>query len=182
MTGSGSTGLISGQATPGTHKQLRTAHCGCQAEGCSDIFRGVVQIYFLTVLYLLYGAGMIIRFEAGGRVRGVWELRRLFDNHRWCRVILIAGGIILDLLLLFFPYYPGPMFIGDVVPAANILGLIVLYISKASSHGARKMIRDRSESVISYSGRLLEAGQSFFGFLTLATAIIHFAVPSLVLF
>ncbi|MGX8681647.1 MAG: hypothetical protein ACSW74_03195, partial [Spirochaetales bacterium] len=65
------------------------------------------------------------------------------------------------------PISPGPVILGDVLPASNII-LVILYFLKNLG---------KNETVVEYNNGKRNA----LGFVTLGVALIHFLFPSIVI-
>ncbi len=97
------------------------------------------------------------------------ELER---NRRFLNLFFLTGCLT-SLLLLFFPSYPGPMILGDLIPS-----LVVLYNTLYFYITIRRREKDgRTEYLdASRAGRRIVLAR-----ISLLTALLHFLLPSFVL-
>ncbi|MFA6688408.1 MAG: hypothetical protein ACOX6K_09120 [Sphaerochaetaceae bacterium] len=152
----------------------------------------MIQVYFLSVAYLLVGAGLLLVDQYGGRLLLLIRLRSSFRNSKTFRAITIFGGLALVILLLVFPIPPGPKVLGDLVPAMNIMALWVWFVSQSISlsrsrkaesvaEDDEQSAKNREEDMLSYTSSLIETNKRNFGIATLVVACLHFMVPMSVL-
>ncbi|MDY0288850.1 MAG: hypothetical protein RBR15_08505 [Sphaerochaeta sp.] len=139
-----------------------------------------MQIYLLSIAYLLVGAGILLSDAYGGRFALLLSLRYLFRTKKAFRTVLIIAGFALGLALGFFPVAPGPPLLGDLIPLANTALLTLWYISHALRHTEGDEIVDE-QSVLKATGQYFEKNRRNFGFITLVVAVLHFLVPMSVL-
>ncbi|WP_320130732.1 hypothetical protein [uncultured Sphaerochaeta sp.] len=140
----------------------------------------MIQIYLLSVLYLLLGAGFLLSDSYGVRFSLLLSLRYYFRNSKRFRRILILGGIFLVVMLCLYPVDPGPTFLGDLFPMINILGLTLWYIFKAF-RSDEPTVGDDNNSVLEATGQYFEKNKRVLGYCTILIAVLHFLVPVSVL-
>lgn len=153
----------------------------------------MMQVYFLSIVYLLIGAGMLLVDYYGGRLLLLIRLRSAFRSNRLFRLLILVGGLLLVVLLLLFPSPPGPRILGDLIPAVNILALWIWFLSQAVSVSKKRdgntpsnvddesSSRDREDDMLRYTSSLIETNKKNFGLVTLVVATLHFLVPMSVL-
>ena len=124
----------------------------------------IAQTYFLSILYLLLGASLLLADFWGMRFPLLLSLRYAF------RICLALG---------FFPYPPGPALLGDFVPLLNCFCLLVYYLYQ-SLRGMDKHT-ESEQTVLDTTGLYMERNKRNVGYLTLAVAVLHFLAPQLVL-
>lgn len=76
-----------------------------------------MQIYLLTVLYLLFTGLFLLIDNYREYLAFLIRYRHLLLASVRARAVSGALGLILSVLNLFFPSYPGPMYLGDLLPA-----------------------------------------------------------------
>ena len=139
-----------------------------------------MQIYFLSIAYLLLGAGFLLSDMYGGRVALLLSLRYVFRTKKRFQKTMIYLGFALSFALGFFPMAPGPRLLGDLIPMANTILLTFWYVF----HALRSTDEDESlegKSVLETTGQYFEKNKRNFGFLTCLVALLHFLVPMSVL-
>ncbi|HKL57783.1 MAG TPA: hypothetical protein VJ854_05230 [Sphaerochaeta sp.] len=139
-----------------------------------------MQIYLLSIAYLLVGAALLLSDAYGGRFALLLSLRYLFRTKRVFRVFLIIAGLVLCLALGCFPVAPGPRLLGDFIPLANTVFLTFWYISHALRH-IEQDEKPEEQSLLKATGQYFEKNKRNFGFITLVIAVLHFLVPTSVL-
>lgn len=80
----------------------------------------MIQAYYLSVTWLIALAGLLLVGPYGGTLSVLLNVRSLFINSRIARIILVLLGYLLGLLLLLLPIAPGPVILGDFIPATVI--------------------------------------------------------------
>lgn len=140
----------------------------------------MMQIYLLSVAYLLVGAGFLLSDMYGGRVALLLSLRYVFRTKKGFQKVMIILGFALSLALGVFPMAPGPRLLGDLIPMANTILLTFWYLF----HALRYSDEDESlqeKSVLEATGQYFEKNKRNFGFITGIVALLHFLVPMSVL-
>ena len=139
----------------------------------------MVQTYFLSIVYLVLGACLLLADSWGIRFSLLLSFRYAFRVHKLVRRLLIFSGLFICLALGFFPYPPGPAFLGDFVPMLNVFSLMLWYLFQ-SIRGMDKR-SEVEQTVLDATGMYVERNKRNVGYLTLAVAALHFLVPQLVL-
>ena len=103
-----------------------------------------MQIYFLTLAYYVFTILIL-----------------LLDEYR-----LQLSGIVLCLLNLFFPVYPGPVLAGDLFPAVVCFFIALYYVRYA---------KEDRKTYLKASDKTCAVALAVF-------SLIHFFFPNLVLF
>lgn len=133
----------------------------------------MIQQYFLSISYLVIAALLFLvdsyrrQISFAIRIKGaLMENRKLLDAF-------FVSGIAISLLALFFPVYPGPVILGDLIPSIWIFYSAFFFRFR-------------------YSEKRIEQGEVFFetstldrtaklGWITALIAVIHFLLPQFVL-
>lgn len=139
-----------------------------------------MQLYVLSIAYLLFGAGILLADSYGLSFALLLSMRYAFRTKRALRRLLIILGMLITLGLGFFPMDPGPAFLGDFIPMLNIFSLMLYYVFR-SMRGLEEGQRNDEDSVLDATGRYMEKNKRNVGFLTVVVAAVHFLVPQLVL-
>lgn len=140
----------------------------------------MMQIYLLSIVYLLLGAGILLSDAYGGRYSLLLSLRYAFRTKGVFRLGLIITGFALSLALGFFPMAPGPRLLGDLIPMANTLLLTIWYVFHALSH-TNEDEPLQEKSVLEATGQYFEKHKRNLGIITTVVALLHFLVPTSVL-
>ena len=127
----------------------------------------MVQFYLLSVLFLVLSAGLLLVDKYGTTFLFLINLKTLYTTRKAVRFSFLICGILIAAAIVVFPISPGPVILGDVLPAANII-LVILYFLKNMG---------KSEGVVEYNNGKRNA----LGFVTLGVAVIHFLFPAIVI-
>ena len=127
----------------------------------------MVQFYLLSVLFLILSAGLLLVDKYGTTFLFLINLKTLYTSHKVVRFAFLIIGLLIAAAITIFPMSPGPVILGDVLPAANII-LVILYFLKNLG---------KNETVVEYNNGKRNA----LGFVTLGVALIHFLFPSIVI-
>lgn len=139
----------------------------------------MAQIYVISIVYLVVGAALLLADSWGVRFPLLFNLRYAFRVHKLVRRALIISGFLITLALGFFPFPPGPPFLGDFVPMLNTFSLMLWYLFQSLRGMDRRS--EGEQTVIDTTGLYMEKNKRNIGFLTLAVATLHFLAPQLVL-
>lgn len=133
----------------------------------------MIQFYFLSIVFLLFSSIMFLqnryRFQLSFSLRFTEALEK---NDKYLYLFSLSG-VFIFLSLVFFPIDPGPVIIGDLVPA-----LIVLY---NTLYFFITNMRKKKENGSDYLIIKKEGRRVFLGYLSLTVASLHFLFPSFVL-
>lgn len=140
----------------------------------------MMQIYLLSIAYLLVGAGILLSDAYGGRFSLLLSLRYVFRTKKLFQRAIIIIGFVLSLALGFFPMAPGPRLLGDFIPMANTILLTFWYLVHSFRHTEENEPLEE-KSVLEVTGQYFEKNKRNFGFVTCIVAILHFLVPMSVL-
>lgn len=151
----------------------------------------MMQIYLLSIAYLIIGSGLLLVDYYGGKLLVFLRVKTLFASSSWLQMSLVLGGLLLALAQILFPVSPGPIILGDILPAAVCFGLAFYYLYGSYSLKKQKRTGEEKketstpptlgEDLIEKTGGLLEANKRIFGIVVAVVATIHFLFPSLVL-
>ncbi len=133
----------------------------------------MIQGYFLSVFYLILSAA--IYFQGKYRIELSFMLRFTdeLEKDRKKLFIFSALGLLTFLILIFFPQSPGPVILGDLIPALVVLYNTIYFFM---------MIKRKEKSV---RGEYLDTKRGerkiILGYISLSLAVLHFLFPSFVL-
>lgn len=81
----------------------------------------MMQIWFLTIVYLLYTGLILITPEFGITIPILLNMRDYIFSHRKIFTLVMFLGYILTFLNCFLPTIPGPIILGDLLPTIALL-------------------------------------------------------------
>ncbi len=138
-----------------------------------------MQTFFVTQIYLLYGAAFLLADGYGVRFPLLLSLRYHFRINGSVRLLLIIAGFVISLLLAFFPVDPGPPLFGDLIPSLNVLSLAFYYLY-LSLRGEQEG-GEGDGSVLHATATYVEHNRRGVGIATVVIACLHFVIPHYVL-
>ncbi len=127
----------------------------------------MVQFYLLSVLFLIISAGLLLVDKYGTTFLFLINLKTFYNSRKVVRIVYLSIGLLIAVAIVMFPIEPGPVVLGDILPAANIM-IVLLYFLKNVGKG---------ESVVDYNNGKRNA----LGFVTLGVALVHFLFPGIVI-
>lgn len=127
----------------------------------------MVQFYLLSVVFLILSAGLLLVDKYGTTFLFLINLKTLYTSRKVVKFVFLISGLLIAAAITVFPISPGPIILGDVLPASNII-LVILYFLKNLG---------KNESVVEYNNGKRNA----LGFVTLGVALIHFLFPAIVI-
>jgi len=127
----------------------------------------MVQFYLLSVVYLALAAGLLLVDKYGTTFFFLINLKTFYTSKKAVRVVLLSLGLLIALGIVFFPISPGPVVLGDILPASNIVIVLIYFLRNKGA----------TEGVVDFNNRKRNA----LGFATLGVALIHFLFPQLVI-
>lgn len=127
----------------------------------------MAQFYLLSVLYLFLWSGVLLSFRYGTKIIILINLRNIFEESSRNRKISVVSGLGIVLGLCFMPIDPGPVFLGDLIPALTVL-ILVLHQVLNPLDKVDGYSEDGSKGII-------------LGYISLAVACAHLLFPSIVL-
>ncbi len=133
----------------------------------------MIQGYFLSLFYLIVSA--LIYYQSRYRLELSFMLRFTdnLEKNRKLFYAFISLGLVTVFILLFFPISPGPMILGDLIPALmvlyNTLYILVMIKRKENNGSPDCLDMKKGERKIALAR------------LSAAVAVLHFLLPSFVL-
>ncbi len=152
---------LSLNGTPGRLNVRALPFC-CQ----SSIISNVVQVYFLSEIYLLISAMIFLADRYGMNVIILLNVRSFYLAGRRRQIAFPIIGALLTIGLLFSPIEPCPIVIGDLLPAACVLLCVFNYMLALGS---------------SVQGNYSTKRDRFLGWFALCVGIVHFLFPRIVI-
>lgn len=159
---------------------------------------GMYQLYWLSISYLLIGAGLLLVDEYGGRFIILIRLRNAVEARFSLQLALVISGMLLAIGVILFPIAPGPVLFGDFFPFLCIVTLIIYHaiqlVSKRkqergehsdephfNSPGFPVSPEVAEDDMLKKTGSLIETNKRNLGFVILSAAVLHFLFPAAVL-
>lgn len=133
----------------------------------------MLQIYFLSIVFLILSSFILLLDYYREELSFLLRFRALMRESKKVQFIYFISGIGVAVLMLFFPVYPGPMLLGDFIPAMAVL-LNSFYFIVAFSE-------KNKERGLAFNGTKLEERKKLAGIISLLIAFLHFLFPSFVL-
>ena len=154
----------------------------------------MMQIYLLTVAYLLIGAALLLVDDYGGRFILLIRLRNSVQSSFRTLGAFALMGILLAVVKLFHPVPPGPVILGDIVPLASLIVLVVYHITqmvlmRRKQHGDTidrfsvngSDLDEVDQNVVHRTRSLIELHKRNLGYVMLSSALLHMFFPQAVL-
>ena len=126
----------------------------------------MIQFYLLSVLYLVLASGLLLVDKYGSTVFFLINLKTFYNSKKLTQIICLSVGAVILLGVVFFPVSPGPMVLGDLLPAINLAVVLFYFMRKVGK-----------TDIVDYNNEKRNA----LGFITLGVALIHLLFPSIVI-
>lgn len=131
-----------------------------------------LQFYILSITYLIFSSLLLLVDSYRRGLSFMLKAKSKLKDDEKKRNELFLGGILIALGKLFFPIAPGPIIIGDLLPATAVLAesfsVRMFYKSSEAEGTASPIVQNKKKSK-----RL--------GFIFLSIAVIHFLFPRFVM-
>ena len=126
----------------------------------------MIQFYLLSVLYLVLASGLLLVDKYGSMVFFLINLKTFYNSKKLTQIICLSVGAVIMLGVVFFPVEPGPMVLGDLLPAVNLAVVLLYFVRKVGK-----------TDIVDFNNEKRNA----LGFITLGVALIHLLFPSIVI-
>lgn len=126
------------------------------------------QVYFISVVYLVLASCLLLVDKYGPSMLFLINLQSFYRSRKQYPVIFIVIGLVVAAALVFSPMDPGPMVLGDFIPALTTLVVVFYFL---------RVYNSKSDSVVSFN----DAKRNALGYVSLGVAVLHFLFPSIVL-
>lgn len=133
----------------------------------------MLQIYFLSLAYIVLSSLLLLLDYYREPLAFLLKFRAMLRDSKRAQYFYFISGIAISVLALFFPIAPGPMILGDLLPAITVL-LQAFYFLIAYSE------KNRDRGLV-FNGASLEERKRNAGYASLVIALLHFIFPSFVL-
>ena len=84
-------------------------------------------LYFLTCVYMLLASAILLFQKYRSALAFIMDLRYPIINYKRVNNTLVLLGLVLASLNLFFPFNPGPVFIGDLSSCVMCVFISIYY-------------------------------------------------------
>lgn len=81
----------------------------------------MMQIWFFTIIYLVYTSLILLTQEFGVKFPILLNMREFLFNNRSVLICVMFLGYILAIINCFLPTIPGPIILGDLFPTIALL-------------------------------------------------------------
>ena len=126
----------------------------------------MIQFYLLSVVYLVLASGLLLVDKYGSMVFFLINLKTFYNSKKLTQIICLSVGAVIMLGVVFFPVEPGPMVLGDLLPAVNLAVVLLYFVRKVGK-----------TDIVDFNNEKRNA----LGFITLGVALIHLLFPSIVI-
>lgn len=126
------------------------------------------QVYFISVVYLVLASCLLLVDKYGPSMLFLINLQSFYRSRKQYPVIFIVIGLVVAAALVFFPMDPGPMVLGDFIPALTTLVVVFYFL---------RVYNSKSDSVVDFN----DAKRNALGYVSLGVAALHFLFPFIVL-
>ena len=126
----------------------------------------MIQFYLLSVLYLVLASGLLLVDKYGTSVFFLINIKNFYNAKKSTQIICLVVGAVIMLGIIFFPVNPGPMVLGDLLPAVNLAIVLFYFVRKVGK-----------TDIVDFNNEKRNA----LGFITLGVALIHLLFPSIVI-
>ncbi len=130
----------------------------------------MMQIWFITIIYLVYTGLVLITQEFGIKVPILLNMREYLFTHRKIFIFVMFLGYLLTILNCFIPTIPGPMILGDLFVTIALLYSSVWYNVN--------LFKSKGEIIIEQTKRKFNLRMAIIIF---NIALLHFLLPHWVL-
>jgi hypothetical protein len=153
----------------------------------------MIQFYVLALAFMLYGAAVLLSDEFGGKYKILLRIKELHVLNQTFTIVMIVLTATVGLLKLIAPTSPGPVVIGDFLPAINLFALAVFFIfdlkkgTPSAEENQQHAESDEGGELFSDSEALTKVKSFYYknkkilGLVTLTVAFFHFLFPGAVL-
>ena len=126
----------------------------------------MIQFYLLSVLYLVLASGLLLVDKYGSRLLFLINIKNFYIAKKRTQIICLVIGAVILLGVVFFPVEPGPMVLGDLLPALNLAVVLFYFLRKVG----------KTDTVVFNNEK-----RNALGFITLGVALIHLLFPGIVI-
>lgn len=133
----------------------------------------MIQGYVLSILFLVLSGLMFLQNKYRIQLSVFLRFSNILRERKKVLWGFFASGMVLFLVLFFFPLSPGPMVLGDLIPSLMILYDSIYFLVVYS--------KDENEMRKAYLDVKKEGRRVVLGWVNIILALVHFVFPSFVL-
>lgn len=126
------------------------------------------QVYFVSVVYLVLASCLLLVDKYGSSMLFLINLQSFYRSRKQYPVVFMGIGIFVAASLVLIPMDPGPMVLGDFIPALDTLVVVFYFLKQYNS---------KADDVVRFNDKKRNA----LGYVSLGVAALHFLFPSIVL-
>lgn len=150
----------------------------------------MIQFYVLALIFMLYGAAYLLADEYGAKFHILIKAKDSFSSNTNFTIVLIVLTGVVGILKLISPNDPGPIVIGDLLPAGGLLSLSIFYYFDVRKIRASEDddIDNLDEEKVYIDSDFVNKAQKYYyknkkmmGYFILGIALFHFLFPGAVL-
>lgn len=134
----------------------------------------MIQGYFLSVFFLLLTALMYYQTKYRMQLSFMLRFMDWLEQDRRGLISYLISGLFITAVLLLLPISPGPIILGDLIPA-----LVVFYNTLYFFVTIKR--REKRESNLDWLDKRKGEKKLLLARLSLSVGVIHFLLPSFVL-
>lgn len=134
----------------------------------------MIQGYFLSLVFLVLSSLMFYQTRYRMELSFMLRFISALENEKKLFYAFSASGLVIFLLLLFFPVSPGPMFLGDILPA-----LVILYDTLYFFIDIKR--KENNKNAVDYLDKKRLETKLFLARVNITLAVLHFLLPSFVI-
>lgn len=132
----------------------------------------MIQGYFLSCVYLVFSSLLFLVDEYREKLLFMLRIRaKLEDDKRFLSAYFYTG-IVISVITLFLPIYPGPVVLGDLLVSVFTLVAAIHFKLRLSEKNALS-------SNLNFTK--IKKREVFLGYATMVVALLHFLLPSFVI-
>ncbi len=102
----------------------------------------MVQFYFLTIVFLVLGALILLSEEYGEKFPTIVRLQHMVFRNQTNTIVLLVLTAVSGILKLISPINPGPVVLGDLFPAIALISVAVFYSFEMKGLGAEAPMKE----------------------------------------
>lgn len=134
----------------------------------------MIQGYFLSLVFLVLYSLMFYQTRYRMELSFMLRFTSALESSSKLFYLFTALGFLTFLLLIFFPVSPGPMILGDILPA-----IVILYDTLYFFVDIKR--KEKNEKIVDYLDKRRLEMKLFLARLNIVIAAFHFLLPSFVI-
>ncbi|MGM0431950.1 MAG: hypothetical protein ACQEQU_04495 [Spirochaetota bacterium] len=149
------------------------------------------QFYFLAIVFITAGSLVLLAGDYGNKFPVMLRLRDLIFRNQTNTIVMLVLTAVTGVLKLISPMAPGPVVLGDFIPAISLVAISIFYGFEMKSVAAEQPEEgsERSEDEDAFvDAEIIDKAEGFYyknkrvlGYVTAGIAFFHFLFPGAVL-